>query len=288
MTRMSDLSRIAWTRAAHRVGMARHASSIDAILASYPKSGRTWFRFILSSYLVSAFGVPIDPDLYSMFTVMPNFDMDPARGLPAFGFATHEPPPPLIAVSHLAYSNRRFRDHPVIFMVRDPRDVMVSSYFHATRQKHRFSGDIDGFLKDPDQGIASLTRYLNDWSAGLQRRSHIVLSYEDLSRDPQGQTARVLDFLNIAVDPAMLGRAVDAAGFRNMQDLELTRGLPGHDYDLADTESRRMRRGKVGGFDDYLSPDQIRLVQTACDRDLTPRAKALFGRPLPGGVLSGG
>jgi hypothetical protein len=280
MNKVWDLPRIAWKRTANVAGMARYSDRIDALLASYPKSGRTWFRFILSSYLAAAFGLEPKPDLYSMFTVMPNFDMDPERGLPAFAFERHQPAPPRIAVSHLPYSRVRFRTYPAVFMVRDPRDVMVSSYFHATRHKHRFSGDINGFLRDPKHGILSLTDYLNGWSDGLQERKHIVVSYEDLSRDPQGETARVLALLNLEIKPQMLAEAVEAARFQNMQALELTKGLPGHDYDRRDGESLRMRRGKAGGFADYLTPEQIRFVETACDRALTPKAKALLARSM--------
>ena len=78
----------------------------------------------------------------------------------------------------------------------------------------------------------------------------------------------------------MLDRAVEAARFQNMQKLELAQGLPDHDYDRSDSESRRMRRGKVGGFADYLTPDQIRLVETVCDRELKPQAKALLARSM--------
>ncbi|MCZ0963953.1 sulfotransferase domain-containing protein [Paracoccus benzoatiresistens] len=280
MNKVWDLPRTAWQRTANSVGMARYSNRVDAVLASYPKSGRTWFRFILSSYLANAYGLQPAPDLYSMFAVMPNFDMDTQRGLPAFAFAAHKSAPPLIAVSHLPYSRLRFRNHPIIFMVRDPRDVMVSKYFHATRHKHRFSGDIDGFLRDPKHGIASLAEYLNGWSAGLQGRKHVVVSYEDLSRDTLGETARVLALLDLEIKPRMLADAVEAARFQNMQALELTKGLPGHDYDRRDGESRRMRRGKAGGFADYLTPEQIRFVETTCDRALTPEARALLTRSM--------
>lgn len=283
MNKLFKSPQILWKRAAQGVGMAYHSGRIDAVLASYPKSGRTWFRFILSSYLAEAFDLKVTPDLHSMFTVMPNFDMDRERGLPAFAHARHRPRPPLIPVSHLSYARLRFRNHPVIFMLRDPRDVMVSSYFHATRQKHRFSGDIDGFLKDPGQGVAALARYLNGWAAGLQGHRHVVVSYEDLSDDPRGQTARVLSFLGLESRPGILDRAVEAARFGNMQEMELAQGLPGHDYDRNDSESRRMRRGKVGGFADYLTPEQIRLVEATCARELTPQAKALLARNMPGG-----
>jgi alcohol sulfotransferase len=163
-------------------------------------------------------------------------------------------------------------------MVRDPRDVMVSSYFHATRQKRRFEGDIGDFLRDREQGIRSLTRYLNGWSAGVRNRRHIVLSYEDLSRDPVGETARVLAFLRVEIKPQALSDAVEAAQFQNMRRLEQATGLPGHDYDRSDTESLRVRRGKVGGFADYLSAEQIEFIDATWARELTADTMAVLER----------
>lgn len=278
MGKVSALPRLAWKRIANAAGMALHSNRIDAVLVSYPKSGRTWFRFILSSYLAKVFDLGRTPDLHSMFTIMPNFDMDTTRGLPAFTFADHRPRPPLIPVSHLPYSRLRFRSFPAVLMVRDPKDVLVSSYFHATRHKHRFRGDIGAFLEDPEQGITSLTRYLNGWSTGLRHREQIVVTYEDLSRDPHGETARVLAFLRVAIKPALLAEAVEAARFQNMQELEQATGLPGHDYDRSQSESLRMRRGKVGGFADYLTAEQIRLIETTFDRELTAEAKEILGQ----------
>ncbi|MBA4490064.1 sulfotransferase domain-containing protein [Paracoccus sp. S1E-3] len=278
MNLTTGIPRYVWKRATNSARLFFHIDRIDAVLASYPKSGRTWFRFILSSYLVRLFGLNPALDLYSTFTVMPNFDLDPERGLPAFGFADHKPPVPLIAVSHRPYSRLWFRQRPIIYMLRDPRDVLVSSYFHATRQKHRFSGDIDAFLNDPAQGIAALTGYLNGWAAGLRHNPHIVLSYEKLSQDPISETARVLDFLGVEVRPDLLADAVEAARFQNMQKLELSKGLPGHDYDRSDGESLRMRKGQVGGYVDYLSPAQIALIDAACDRRLNAEARALLAQ----------
>jgi hypothetical protein len=58
----------------------------DAFIASYPKSGRTWLRFILADYLSDRFDLGLRVDLQTMFGVLPNDDLSAERGLPAFGF----------------------------------------------------------------------------------------------------------------------------------------------------------------------------------------------------------
>ena len=83
---MQNLSRRIWHRMTKPIYLASIAMKADAFLVSYPKSGRTWFRFVLSNYFAHAFNLDTDVDLHSMFKIMPNFDGDPVRGIPAFAF----------------------------------------------------------------------------------------------------------------------------------------------------------------------------------------------------------
>lgn len=270
-------------RARNRVRLATASPAPDAFLVSYPKSGRTWFRFLLSNYFSLALGLRPSVDLHSMFTVLPNFDRDPERGLAAFGFADRAELP-LIAVSHLGYNRFLFRSRPLIMMVRDPRDVLVSAYFHATRHKHRFSGSIDEFLVDREQGVPPLARYLNGWAEAEVRSRLHVLTYEKLTSDTASEAAAVLRFLGCEVDHATLDAAVSLSRFDAMRNRERDEGLPAHDYDRSDNESLRMRRGKAGGYADYLEPAQIVTIERLCAQMLSPAAKrmvATTGLVLP-------
>ena len=279
---MQSLSRRVWHRMTKPIYLATTAMKADAFLVSYPKSGRTWFRFVLSTYLARAFDLGTDVDLHSMFRILPNFDGDPVRGIPAFAAQRFPRQFPLIPVSHLDFRSRLFLNRPVIIMVRDPRDVIVSSYFHATRQKHRFQGDIDQFIADRDLGLPALVRYLNGWAKGVERRRTYVLSYEKLTAATAAETAKVLTFLGCEIKSGELEKAVEAGRFSAMKEQELSIGLPAHEYDRSDGESLRMRRGQVGGFGDYLDAGQIRMIEATCSRELTPGAKQLLaGTGIP-------
>ena len=271
---MSSILQRVTRRIRKRVRLTSHAASADAFLVSYPKSGRTWFRFILSHYFAAVAGGCEPVDLHNMFSIVPNYDLDAVRGVPAFRFANGQIPK--ILVSHLDYSTSRFLMRPVIMMVRDPRDVLVSAYFHATRHKHRFEGDIAAFIEDPTQGAPGLIHYLNGWAGGLKLRRHYILSYEDLSADPALHTRHVIEFLGRTVDDASLEKAVRAAQFDAMQSRERVEGIPAHDYDRGDDESLRMRRGKAGGFLDYLSEQQADRILELCRSGLSAGAKDLL------------
>jgi alcohol sulfotransferase len=252
------------------------AARADAFLVSYPKSGRTWLRYLLSCYFAESAQLGFDPDLTSTFRVLPNFDRDPVRGIDAFAGRASGVEMPLILVSHLAYARRLFLDRPALFMIRDPRDVIVSAYFHATRHKKSFAGDIAAFLDEPKYGLAALIRYLNGWADGLAVRPHQLISYEQLLAEPTVTVAGILAFLGLEPQPDLLTRAVAAAQFDRMRDKERDGGIPGHDYDRNDDQSLRMRSGKAGGFDQWLSADQADLVLHRCRTELSPRALELL------------
>ncbi|KQQ86661.1 sulfotransferase domain-containing protein [Aureimonas sp. Leaf324] len=275
---MTMLHQRAFRKIDRRVRMTWAAVEADTFLVSYPKSGRTWFRFILSHYFASVAREEATVDLRGMFGVVPNYDLDPVRGIPAFRYRHRRSEVPLILVTHHLYRRSLFLNRPIIFMVRDPRDVLVSAYFHATRHKHRFVGGIDDFIADEEQGALALVRYLNAWGWGLPHHRSIVLSYEALTAETEGASARVIEFLGFPPRPELLRRAVEASRFEAMREREIEQGLPAHTYDRGDAESLRMRRGVAGGFRDYLSETQADNILAICERQLTSAAKALVSK----------
>jgi hypothetical protein len=255
--------------------LAREGALVNAFFSSYPKSGRTWFRFILANYFSSIYGLGVKVDLHNLFAVVPNFDFDAVRGIPSFKAKNWPTAVPLIPVSHHPYDNISFRRRRVIFMIRDPRDVMVSAYFHETRHKHRFSGGMSTFLQDYKLGIPALVRYLNGWADALGKCENVILSYEKLSLDTEAETARVLRFIGCRIDEGALKTAISAARFEAMREIEISAGIPGHDYDRSDSDSLRMRRGKAQGYTEYLSAAEIGIIENYCSKYLNPAARSL-------------
>jgi len=251
------------------------AAHTDAFLVSYPKSGRTWLRYLLSCYFAETAHLGFEPDLTSTFSVLPNFDRDPVRGIGAF-VGRQRRHLPLILVSHLPFDKRLFQSRPIIFLVRDPRDVFVSAYFHATRHKHSFSGDIGAFMDEPTYGMPALINFLNGWAEGLAARRHIILSYERMLAAPEVEVGKLINFLGMKPEPIALGKAIAKASFDRMQAKEREQGIPGHEYDRNDGQSMRMRSGKAKAYSETLSPEQSRQIVERCRKGLTPLAQALL------------
>lgn len=270
-------------RLRNRMLLERAAPSVDAFLVSYPKSGRTWLRFLLSCYFAEIYGLGFEPDLRSTFRVHPNFDRDNERGLPAFVGRENGISIPLIAVSHRQFEPRLFADKRTIILIRDPRDVCVSAYFHETRHKHRFEGSIGSFIEDEHFGVPAFVRYHNGWSQGLDGVQTLPISYELMSDDTGLAVHRILEFLGQPIDRQALNKAIQKAAFGEMQRTEKKTGIPGHDYDRSDEDSLRVRKGKVGGYSDMLSDDEAARIVAICRETMTPKTRTLFlesGIPL--------
>ena len=256
--------------------LERAAPSVDAFLVSYPKSGRTWLRFLLSCYFAQIAELDFEPDLHSTFRVLPNFDRDAERGLPVFVGRAREVDLPLIAVSHRQFDARFFGGRPTIILVRDPRDVCVSAYFHETKHKHRFAGSIAEFIENDTYGVPAIVRYHNDWAQGMAGSPSLIISYEDMSNNAEQTVRRIIEFLSLPVDEAALADAVEKARFSKMQKTEKKTGIPGHDYDRSDEDSLRVRKGKVGGYADTLSEAEANRIVAICRDNMVPAAKELM------------
>jgi hypothetical protein len=72
---------------------------------------------------------------------------------------------------------------------------------------------------------------------------------------------RVLHFIGIKdVQENTIKKAVEFASFENMRNMEITNTSPKSKLkpgDKNDPESYKTRRGKVGGYIDYLSSEEI-------------------------------
>jgi hypothetical protein len=146
-------------------------------------------------------------------------------------------------------------------------------FFHLKKRTGTFKGDLPALLRDPVFGAERVVNIMNRWLAEWVGHSRLhVLRYEDARGDPETIFAAALRFLlpTLALDPLALSRAVEISSFENMRRLEAgTKDAQGTELvadlntealrpkDAADPDSYKVRRGKVGGYADYLAAPDI-------------------------------
>jgi hypothetical protein len=242
--------------------------TVDVFFVGYPKTGNTWLRFMLGSYLQEAHGLA-EPPLFDEFDRLGRAKT--ISNVPGMTF-THEPLEwTSQTAGDLTAANvvERFRGKRVVLLARHPLDALVSMWHQRrTRVEPRYEGDIVSFVDSPVYGLEKLLRFYELWEQAYQPGFPIlVVRYEDLRQDPAGQLERVLDFIGAApAEPAAVGAAVERASFSRMQALERSGGAPRYASsglgifatgDPSDPNAFHVRRGEIGGYRDEVPPNVL-------------------------------
>jgi len=247
----------------------------DYVVVSFPKSGRTWLRATLTFYYAERYGLGETPLLE--FANLHYLD----RRIPKI-FFTHDDDPNARPEA-LGRDKSRYRKKRLLFLVRDPRDVCVSMYFHRMKRDLDLDRPIFDFANGPDGGLRTTVTFLNIWAEalGAVERS-LCVSYEAMHAEPEATLDRVLRFLGESPDPGAIGRAVERAHFDKLKALEKQGAFQSGRLtpaDNDDSDSFKVRRGKVGGYADYFDPDQQRVLDAVVEGELSEFfASQLAGR----------
>lgn len=154
---------------------------------------------------------------------------------------------------------RSYAEARVVYLVRDPRDIMVSLYFQITgrfRDLFAYEGTISEFIRDDYFGATNLQRFREMWGMLTERHGFLTISYEQCHGDMNATVHTVLSYYALAAEPKRISAAVENAEFSKMKRLEQSGSFP--DPWLRAREGfAKVRQGKIGGFADALEASDI-------------------------------
>ena len=191
----------------------RTVTPADALLVSYPKSGNTWLKFMLAHALTGV-AATFDATEDAIGTVGGRTDV-PAL-LPGGG---------RILKSLEAFSTGVRAPGPVVYVVRDGRDVAVSYYQQLVRKglnPGAFSSYLPRFVAGEVDGYGPWGAHVTSWldRRVTRERRLLTIRYEDLLEDPLGGLQQTLEFLGATVDAEVVEAAVEANRFEQMRRRE--------------------------------------------------------------------
>lgn len=208
----------------------------DEVVCSFPKSGRTWLRVMLDKLGLE----------------LPYTHEDAAHNA-----GKH--------FQDISFDKRAFQHSRVLLLVRDPRDVVASSFFQTTKRTKVFSGTMSDFIRDPRYGIRKYLTYLDSWEKNLQSPKDLLwVSYEEMTHDTSATLGKILAFFGREnTSRELVEKTVEFAHFSNMQKMERSgelskvygkKLLPRDPDDLA---TYKAREGKIGGYKKHMSQADI-------------------------------
>ena len=243
------------------------ARSVENFVIFFPKSGRTWLRVMMAVAEAETRGLAAKAVVSEwLSSEAPTLGNTTVLFTHALSAPAHEP---LHAVElYLSYVADKHR----LFLVRDPRDVVVSHYFQVSRRARPQSGyepgQIGDFIRDPARGIERVLAFYRASAVTLAQGSgpSLVLAYEDLHSDPAPGLRATMGFFGAPVGDDAVAAAVDFGRFENMQRLEREGALTQANRRLdarnaQDPESFKTRRGEIGGYARYLADDDVAYLE---------------------------
>lgn len=231
----------------------------DMFMASYPRSGSTWLRFMLFQILTGA-----EPGFQRIDQCIPEIDFH--RGVP----------PILPNGGRLIKTHEQYRQEytRAIFLVRDMRDVFLSCYARATESglvPLVSDGTFDGFLESFLEGHAlqqgSWQEHTAKWlDCPLSKNGNLlVVRYEDLRKNAEQTLAELVRFLGITPNMDVIRKAIENNSLQQMRAKEDRARKAGEPSALLGShksnreDGRFVRKGSIGGWRGKFTDAQVKL-----------------------------
>ncbi|MEM8613457.1 MAG: sulfotransferase domain-containing protein [Cyanobacteria bacterium P01_H01_bin.105] len=242
----------------------RERREAEYLLISPTNCGRTWLRIMLGRILQNAYGIE-DVNLHYLYS-----------------FSELNPNLPAIKAIHEKFGQfGTYKSQKIIFLVRDPRDALVSRY-HQHRNlypDYEKYDNVDDFMRNSTE----LSTYIEDYNTWIRHRHQamdfMLVRYEDLKAKTFSEIERILSFLNLKIEASDIKDAIEYSSFKNMRSIEIKGSsevragvLQQPVYDGSKTQinenSLKVRKGKVGGYREELSSETVNQIDTLVQQTL--------------------
>jgi Sulfotransferase domain len=260
-------------------------------LASYPKSGNTWFR----SFLTALFSekeldlnkIGTDGIFSDKHYVENALDVDADFLCPrqiekyqrlAFTHLSEKASKPLFIKIHDAFTLSETDDLPLIpeaatrmaiYLARNPLDVALSLANHVNRSiettiEKYIVNEKGAFGKKKSMPVSQFSQPLGTWAMHAESwltkpnfRVHFV-RYEDLKAKPFETFKAAVEAMRLNVTDRQIQRAIDETEFEKLKQKEAEKGF----REKMNLQSSFFYKGQVGRWKEELTEVQIEKIRT--------------------------
>lgn len=215
-------------------------------LASFPKSGNTWVRFILSYLIDSSELITVKklgnfiPDLHVLDQL--KLIENSKSNFREFDFQ--------FIKTHDSYS-KFYKNKNKILVVRDGRDV-ITSYYHYINSRTKKNISIENIIRNENiHNFGSWTEHFNSWKNHI-KNSSALLKYEDLLVDPFQHISKLLKNIGWKKKDHEIIDSIEKSSFKELKKNEKENGIMFSDK-INDNSVPFFRSGKSGNWKNHFS-----------------------------------
>ncbi|XP_060959738.1 cytosolic sulfotransferase 5-like [Cannabis sativa] len=257
----------------------------DIIMASFPKSGTTWLKSLLFSilnrhkYYYNNNNHNNDNENPLLTTIshhlVPAFEFQFYSNYPENVHDLDTMPSPRLVSTHIPYASlpdsiNKFSKSRIIYISRNPLDVIVSFWHFANGHPERLSREwtveyfVDMFCKGDITFGPYWEHVLGYWKASLARPENVLfLKYEDLKKDSVGQLKKIAKFVGMPFSQEEENDGV-VEQILEMCSLSKLKNLDVNKYGEVRPNIHNkifFRKGQVGDWINHLTPSMVERVK---------------------------
>jgi Sulfotransferase domain len=222
----------------------------DVFLCGYPKSGTTWLGFLI------AHATKKDPneqlDLKTLGKHVPDVNVPYTNGTSLAKYSSLTDP-------RFFVCNAAFDPHlsKVVYIVRDPRDTMVSCWHYQKYLNAQYGMSLADFLRSKEHIPCEWDEHVSGWMLPQTHPAMLVVRYEEIHKDAAAVLRRVLEFAGVkGISDTRNDAAVEASRFERMRAAE-HKG----ESKAGDRNERLVRKGRVGSWQEEMGYTELRIIE---------------------------
>ena len=230
----------------------------DVHIVTYPKAGTSWIQEVV--WLVNhdadvATSNAVQSSQRTVYIELRTSRADKLAQLEAVA-AEH---PRHVKWHHSSplLPKRVVEEGKIIYLLRNPKDTAVSWYhFQRMNSLYGFTGSFDDFFELFLKGNVAYGCYMHNvlsWWRLRHRPNILLLTYEEMHADLPAVVAKIAAFLSKELTSQQVTLIADHCQFKQMKQNPMTNAAQ---MPKVAGETDFMRRGMVGDWRNYLSPEQ--------------------------------
>ncbi|XP_008052352.1 bile salt sulfotransferase [Carlito syrichta] len=248
----------------------------DVVTVTYPKSGTNCLIEILC--LIHSKGDP------KRIQSVPIWERSPWVETEEGYKSLNNKEGPRLLTSHLPiqlFPKSIFRSKTkVIYLIRNPRDSLVSGYFFCYMAKFlkrpkSLEQYFDGFIQGMVMLYGSWFDHIRDWLSMRERNTFLILSYEELKQDTRRTVEKICRFLGKKLEPEELNLVLKNSSFQAMKENKMSNySLLGDDYFFQNV--LLTRKGISGDWKNHFTVAQAEVFDKVFQEKMADLPRELF------------
>ncbi|KAM9309359.1 sulfotransferase family 2, cytosolic sulfotransferase 3 isoform 1-T1 [Pholidichthys leucotaenia] len=240
----------------------------DVVAAVYPKSGTIWMQEILPLVLNGG-------DLTPIHTI-PNWDRVPWLEEKRLQLVVDKLPSPRAFVTHFPYNLMPPSFHTskakVIYVIRNPKDIMVSSYyFHQMATFLEDPGTFDEFMDKFLEGrvlFGKWTDHVKSWKFTELGNRIMYITYEEMVQELPAALIRIADFLGCDLSEETIQKIAHHCSFKTMKTNNMSNFRLVPDLYMDSSKSPFLRKGIIGDWKNHFNSEQLARFSSVISKEL--------------------